>query len=95
MHYCGINFIYSFYAVHIEKVKRAMREAWNHPLLKNCKLFITNSNQKEVKDLGYTDLVLVDQMMVTFSKMRNGSESRPCFLSSKIIQTEAQAHVDL
>jgi hypothetical protein len=38
-----------------------------------------NSGQKEVEDLGYKDLQLVDSMRVTFSKMNNGCESRPCY----------------
>jgi hypothetical protein len=56
-----------------------MMKAWNHPLSKNCKLFIINSSPVEVQRLGYKDLQCVEQMQVHFSKMNNGSESRPCY----------------
>ena len=67
-HYSGFDIIYSFDAVHTPEVKLAMQNAWNHPLSKNCKLFITSSSFIEVEDLGYKDLQLVEQTRVTFSK---------------------------
>jgi hypothetical protein len=78
-HYSGFDIVYSFDAVHITEVKLAMKNAWNHTLSKNCKLFITNSSLKEVEELGYQDLQLVKETRVTFSKMNNGCESRPCY----------------
>ncbi len=51
-HVNGFDLIYCFDACHTPHTKRAMQKAWDHPLSKNCKLFITNNNKKEVEDVG-------------------------------------------
>lgn len=76
LHYGGFDFTYGFDCVHNAPTKVAMLNAWNHPLSKNCKLFITNSNLNEVLAYGYTDLVLVGRCKHQFVGV---PETRTCF----------------
>ena len=41
---------------------------------------ITNSDEIEVQDSGYTDLIKVDQAKIQFAQMGHGSESRTSYI---------------
>lgn len=78
-HLAGFDFIYGFDKVNSWTTKEAVRLAWDHPMSKNCKLMITNSDMNEVRDLGYTDLVQVGKIKIQFARMGRGSESRTSY----------------
>jgi hypothetical protein len=79
LHLAGFDFIYGFDKVNSWTTKEAARLAWDHPKSKNCNLMITNSDEIEVQNLGYTDLIKVGKAKIKFAWMGYGSESRTSF----------------
>lgn len=71
------DFAYGFDSVNTPQTKFHLAEIWNKKESRNCKFFITNSNESEMKEYRFEDIILKDQVTVSF---RSVNESRTTYI---------------
>lgn len=85
--------VYQFDAVFDDEIKKCVADLWNKRESANCKIIISNNDEKTMKKLGFKNIILKEK--ITMPLKTSGNEQRTCYIYARKGYTQLRYMCDM